>query len=447
MKKLNILIISLVCIFASSCDDFLDIKPVGKVIPTSQQDFREVLTDAYSKVPMDRNKSMLRGDELNLIIDEWNGEHATYVNQFTWQDDVHNNGDIAMPWEDFYQAILCANQVIIDGANATDRDLETYNQLIGEAYLLRAYMHFGLVNLYSDVYSTDKLSTKSIPLATTIDLFKNYKRNTLGEVYASILSDINSGIELLTLDTQPKGFNYRFSKVSAYGFAARVALYMNDFDKVISYSKQALAINASLEDLNDTASILPVDFESKENILALEQTYHSDYKFRFFISEKLESLYDKTNDLRFKKFYSGSYAGEYKCILGKEQKNKVSMRTAEFYLMLAEAEAKSTTGNLTEAKKSLKDLLVTRFTPAYYATEAAVIDAMSKEAFINKVEVERMKELACQGFRWFDLRRNGKPEIKKTFDSKEYTLKQNDPRYVIPFPLEAVINNPNLKDN
>ena len=57
-----------------------------------------------------------------------------------------------------------------------------------------------------------------------------------------------------------------------------------------------------------------------------------------------------------------------------------------------------------------------------------------------------MKELACQGFRWFDLRRYGKPEIKKTYEGKEYVLRKNDPRYIIPFPLEAIQNNANLKD-
>jgi tetratricopeptide (TPR) repeat protein len=447
MKKLNILLISLFCIFATSCDDFLDIKPVGKVIPTTEQDFRDVLTNAYAKVPMDRNVSMLRSDELNLIFDTWSGDHGRFVNQFTWQDEAVGSADKQFPWQGFYTAILGANQVIIDGADATETNKDTYNQLVGEAYLLRAYMHFGLVNLFADVYSEANLEKSGIPLSTTIDIFKDYKKNTIGEVYTQILSDLNKGIELVDIEEQSKGFNYRFSKISAYGFAARLYLYMGDFDKALDYSKKALAINSSLEDLNTEGFILPVDFSSKENILALEQTYHSDYKHRFYISSKLENMYDKVNDLRFGIFFDGSAEGEYKCVLGKEQKNKVSMRTAEFYLNVAEAGAKSTTGSLTEAKQSLKDLLVKRFTPAYYTTQAAAIDAMPKEEFIVKVSEERMKELACQGFRWFDLRRNGKPELKKTFDSAEYTLVENDPKYVIPFPLEAVANNPNLKDN
>lgn len=446
MKKLNILLISLFCVFATSCDDFLDIKPVGKVIPTTEQDFRDVLTNAYKSVPQDRSRTAVRGDELMLKFSAWSESYRIYVNQFTWQDEVRQVTDMQFPWQGFYSAILGANQVIIDGANATESNDDTLDQLLGEAYLMRAYMHFGLANLYSDVYSKTNLDAKSIPLATSINIWQEFTRNTIGEVYAQIIEDLNKAIELLNIEEQSKGLNYRFSKISAYGFAARVYLYMGEFDKSSEFAKKALLINSSLEDLNSADAILPVDFNSKENVLAMEQTYDKDFKFEFYISSKLENLYDKVNDLRFSKFYDGSTAGEYKCILGNDNKNKVSMRTAEFYLDVAEAQAKSTTGDLAEAKKYLKDLLVTRFTPAYYTTQAAAIDAMTKEQFIVKLAEERMKELACQGFRWFDLRRNGKPELNKTFDSKDYTLLENDPRYVIPFPIEAVVNNPDLKD-
>ena len=42
---------------------------------------------------------------------------------------------------------------------------EDINQLVGEAYLMRAYMHFILVNLYGQPYTaTGALETKAVPL-------------------------------------------------------------------------------------------------------------------------------------------------------------------------------------------------------------------------------------------------------------------------------------------
>ncbi|CEN47502.1 hypothetical protein CCAN11_1450006 [Capnocytophaga canimorsus] len=49
-----------------------------------------------------------------------------------------------------------------------------------------------------------------------------------------------------------------------------------------------------------------------------------------------------------------------------------------------------------------------------------------------------------EGHRWFDLRRANQKEIIHTFQGKTYTLKANDPRYTLPFPKEAIENNPKL---
>lgn len=445
MKKLNILLISLVCILGVSCDDFLDIKPVGKIIPTTQADFRGVLTNAYLLSPFDRRYTSVRGDELSLKKDAY-GDYLYYLNQYTWQDESLTGSDVSFAWQAYYSSILGANQVILDGVDATEVDKDSFNQLQGEAYLLRAYMHFCLVNNYADVYSAENLDKKAIPLSIQIDIWHDYRRNTINEVYTQILSDIDEGIKLLSVDEQSKGLNYRFSKISAYGLASRVHLYMSDWDNAVKYAKMALSINSSLTNYNDADVIMPFQFDSRENILAMEKIMHRTFNKRFYISSKLENQYDKDNDLRFVNYFDGSTAGEYKLKIGSDLKYKVSMRTAEFYLTVAEGQSKSSAGDLVEAKKYLKDLLVTRLKPALYTTEAAVIDAMTKEQFIVKVSEERMKELAGQGFRWFDLRRNGKPEIKKTFDGKDYTLSNNDPRYIIPFPIQAVSNNPNLKE-
>jgi hypothetical protein len=443
MKKLSIIIVLASLIF-SSCDDFLDIKPVGKVIPTTYKDFRGFLTNAYETVPKDRALSSVRGDELKLKYSAWSDDYKSYESNFIWNDIDPDINTIDFPWQQFYKSILNANHVILEGVAATEGTKDEIDQLVGEAYLLRAYLHFGLANLYADIYSADNLEKKAIPLATTIDIWKNYTPNTIAEVYKQITDDIEAGIALLNIDEQPKGFNYRFSKVSAYGFAARVYLYMGEWDTAKDYAKKAYDINNTLIDLNTDDAQLPVEFNSVENILALEQTFDSNFKWTFYVSKKLTDSFDKDNDKRFAKYFEAD-GEDYKSLLGKELKNKVSMRTSEFYLMLAETEAKSTDGNLTTAKQYLKDLIAKRLAPDYYTTEATAIDAMDKAAFTKRVEEERFRELACQGFRWFDLRRNGKPELVKEFNGETYTLNQGDNRYVIRFPREAVANNPNLK--
>lgn len=442
MKRINIYIIALFALMFTSCNDYLDIKPVGKVIPTTYQDYRDVMTYAYEMVRTDRSLSTVRGDELQLVYDDW-GDYVPYQSIFIWQDINPDINTLPYAWLDFYRAILNSNQVIIDGASATDGTQVEIDQLRGEAYMMRAYMHFSIAGLYSDVYNQENLNKKSIPLATTIDIWKNYERNTVGEVYDQIFADIESGLKLLNVNEQDKGLNYRFSRVSAYGFAARVYAYAGNWSKAKEYAKLAYDINHNLIDLNDTNATLPVKYSSEENVLAMEQTFYSELKNKFNISDKLVNAFDKTNDLRFAKYFEAN-GSNYRCSLGYKLENKVSMRTAEFYLLLAAAEAQSTDGNLTQGKEYLKQLIVKRLTPEYYATEATAIDAMDKTAFTERVAEERFRELACQGFRWYDLRYFGKPRVEKTFEGKSYVLEQGDNRYIIPFPQEATESNPNL---
>ena len=75
---------------------------------------------------------------------------------------------------------------------------EDINQLVGEAYLMRAYMHFILVNLYGQPYTaTGALETKAVPLKLNTDLEEIPSRNTVKEIYTSILSDIETARKLI----------------------------------------------------------------------------------------------------------------------------------------------------------------------------------------------------------------------------------------------------------
>jgi tetratricopeptide (TPR) repeat protein len=428
-----------------SCDKFLDVEPIGKIIPKSYNEYRALITDAYNSEITDRSYSALLSDESKFVSDE-TSYIQFYKDTFIWNVASPDANIQQLPWQKFYKIIFYANHIIKDTATIIDGTPDQVNQLVGEAFLLRAYMYFNLVNLYADHYGlSDPNTQRGIPLSfLDIDLEKRNKPNTVAEVYKQILSDLSEGTALLTVAEQPKGYNYRFSKISAYGLAARVYLYMGDFVKAEEFAQKALAINGKLEDLNSATAIMPYKFKSVESILAFEKTFTFDNSSSLVVSSSLVALYNKDKDLRLTAFYRLSY-GDYKVKLGGGDDAKLGMRTAEFYLIVAEATARSN-GDLAKAKDALKTLLKSRLKPDYYTQRAVEIDAMGKEAFVQAVFDERTRELAFQGFRWFDLKRNGKPEIVKTFDGQTYTLKQNDPRYVIRFPKDAVANNPYLAE-
>ena len=101
-------------------------------------------------------------------------------------------------WAAYYTNIYYANAIIDKKDEISEGSQEDINQLVGEAYLMRAYMHFILVNLYGQPYTaTGALETKAVPLKLNTDLEEIPSRNTVKEIYTSILSDIETARKLI----------------------------------------------------------------------------------------------------------------------------------------------------------------------------------------------------------------------------------------------------------
>ena len=60
------IVMMLAMIGFTSCDDFLDITPTGKVIAKTGKEYRALLTYEYKNFPEDRGLATLRSDEMTL---------------------------------------------------------------------------------------------------------------------------------------------------------------------------------------------------------------------------------------------------------------------------------------------------------------------------------------------------------------------------------------------
>jgi hypothetical protein len=145
MKKITTIIALAVISFTSvGCDRFLDIQPEGKVIPTTVEDYRKVLTSAYAKYPAHKSLSVLRTDE--VTINENISDFNVYREIAMWKDTNNDSATAEFPWVRFYSVIFYLNQIINEGAK-TMADSPEKRQILAEAYALRAYTYFDMVNL------------------------------------------------------------------------------------------------------------------------------------------------------------------------------------------------------------------------------------------------------------------------------------------------------------
>lgn len=430
------------CLFAS-CDSYLDIQPVGKVIPNTLDEYRSLFITAYNYNMYDRALCEMRTDEVALVADET--DMLSYKNIITWSDANTDASTASFGWEYYYKAIYYANAVIDKKDEMAEGSQDDINQLVGEAYLMRAYMHFLLVNLYGMPYTKEGApETKAVPLKWDLDLEKLPSRATVEKLYEAVLSDIESARGLMNVKEWEIKYRYRFSVLSVDALESRVRLYMGGWQEAYDAAERVLAQKSDLEDFNSEDVNLPNQYQSAEMITAYEQIYStSTHKVSYVAADFLQK-YDAVNDLRPAKFY-GSADENGNCPVNKvngTSQYRCSFRTGELYLNSAEAAARL--DKLKEARARLLQLMEKRYTAKGYAQKVTAVNAMNKEALITEILEERARELAFEGHRWFDLRRTTRPAIVRIVDGTTYTLQQDDARYTLGIPRVATDANPGL---
>ena len=302
--------------------------------------------------------------------------------------------------------------------------------------MMRAYCHFLLANLYAKPYTTVQPdTTRAVPLMLTADVNLVPQSKSLAAVYAQVENDVDSAALLMNKTTWDKGFNYRFNTTSAYALKSRLALYKGDWAAALAAAKQVIAAHPALEDLTSSSAVLPNSYKSAENIVALEQVMTPTYARAGRVSDELLALY-KSGDRRKAHYFNEVSSTTTLISKGGGGDLRCSFRSAEFYLIAAESAAEL--GDVAEALTYLKALMAKRYSTAFYNFHAANVDTLSQAELISYIYDERARELAFEGHRWFDLRRTARPQLQKTYDSNTYTLQQNDSRYTLRFPLEAV---------
>ena len=110
MKKIYVLALLSCLLMLSACDSYLDIRPVGSVIPQTAEEYRALLARAYLNVPNDRGLACLRSDEMLVNDNEY--DRNSYGDIERWNDVSPFPRTSQVTWSNFYNVLFIANQVI-----------------------------------------------------------------------------------------------------------------------------------------------------------------------------------------------------------------------------------------------------------------------------------------------------------------------------------------------
>lgn len=261
MKKtlFYILISAGILTASSSCEKYLDVLPDNRAELNTTEKIGKMLVGAYPE-----NAYVMVAELSSDNVDDVGPVYLNYprfIEQiYKWEDITETSNDgIERVWAACYGSIASANAAL--QAIEEEGNPASLNAQRGEALLARAYNHWILVNMFAQNYSKTHSSTDlGVTYMTKGETTLNpkYQRNTVAEVYDFMKKDIEEGLPLISDASYPNASvaKYHFNRAAAYTFASRVALFMEDWAKVVEYSTEALGGDPSnsLRDYNTIAS-------------------------------------------------------------------------------------------------------------------------------------------------------------------------------------------------
>jgi len=444
MKKI-ILIFLIVTLFG--CAKKLDLKPESTlVIPTTVKDFQNLLDNADELINVTPALAQLSSDEYYIPdFSTWQSlsseiQRTTYV----WAKDIFAGQVRSRSWLVPYSQVFYANSVL-DAIGKQGNELSTEMKNIkGWALFVRAHAFFTLVCNYSPAYHVSTATTDlGIPLKLSANITEIVQRSNLQQTYDQIITDLLEATELLKTEITADKKN-RPSKVAAYALLARIFLNMRDYEKADLYSSNALNLYSTLTDYN-TLEILDYGTFTKNAEETIYFTHCSgEYAETIFtqgdyygVDSSLIRLYDPS-DLRLPIYFSKTELGNYnvKGINTDFAYPFTGLATDEIYLIKAECLARK--GLTSQALSYLNSLVRNRMKAGTFTP----ISAADSQDALDKILLERRKELIWRGLRWLDLKRLNKEgsniTLHRNLGDQKFTLEPNSPRYVFPIPDDEI---------
>lgn len=451
MKKIfTIIIVS----FFFGCTKKLDLKPQSSlVLPKTVQDFENLL-DNTSIMNTSPGLLQLSADEYHVpSTTSYNSlTNTTVRNAYLWKPDIFEGQTKIPDWINPYAQIFYCNSVL-DVIDELDIEADPELQRVkGWALFARAYGYYNLVSTFSKAYDQNTANTDlGVPLKINSSVTENVGRSTLQESYDRIVKDALEASELLQREI-PLDKKNRPSKVAAYAFLARVFISMRKYEQAETYADKAMAIYSTLTDFNSlprSTTASSFTYNSEETIYFVNMTT-SSYSTTAYATGALYGIEPSIisqyhpNDLR-KTIYFGQNANGNFYSKGINNAGRLpftGLATDELYLIKAECLARR--AQYTEAMSFLNQLLVKRWNPN--GTTPAVpysdLTASNASEALDKILIERKKNLIWRSIRWTDLKRlnlEGRNIIlTRTLGTTVYTLEPNSPRYILPIPDDEV---------
>jgi hypothetical protein len=445
-KRTSALVLIAVFTLQSCQDDFVNLQPEFTLDavnnPSSMAQLEQVLDGAYANFRSadyygsgsgTGGGAALMPDVLsdNLYETVQTLANSRDMSNFQFQQ---NTGQITGIYNAMYKVISVANIVLRDVDKfTTATNKKTANRIKGQAHAIRALAHFDLFKYFAENYDRNSTTTLALHYSKNFEISSDAKPVRLSNkvYYDELFADINTAQTLLAdID---KNVNQGFAAIrpkmglsAVHLLKARVSLYAGLYADAITAASAGIAIAPALVSNQTTFNGMYSEAAAGEIIWNVQfDAGQSGPSFIVFFATNNRSYFRtalevatvsgtsgliRSDDIRYAAYFANvnattevpqalaltKYRGKGGVSNGNA--NFVAMKTAELYLIRAEAYAKSTTPQEGLAMADLNTLRKARIS-------SYVDENLTGATLIDAIADERRRELIGEGHRFFDLKR------------------------------------------
>lgn len=449
-----------------SCEKELDIIPKGKSTLETVTDLELLLNQEYSlstkpasDIGLICNESLGLMESVPQMLSLTNTLNYAYL---TYNEEVDR---ITLAQNDArynaaYNYINYMN-VIISKIDDASGDENKKAGIKAEAQIMRAYLHWLLVNIHAAQYDISTAAKKGgIPYVDNTEVTEEKTKLTLEETYQRILEDCSDEVIAL-LPRDNSGDVFRADKAFGNAVRAKVLMQMKQYDKALPYAIEALNENGNIED----RTVL-----SQTNVWDLPIEISNNYVYMRGVSRvapTMETLsvessamfeegdYVITYDGGWNEMYGMMFAGINNCKIyfGWSAKvNEYGITSDRMYYTAAECYIR--TGEIRKGLEMVDKIRAYRVED--YQSFVTMYDqsTMSEEEAMTLMQNAKWIECIATYENFFDCKRwNTEEKYKRTIvrdlggDYGSYSIAPDSPLWILPFPANATRYNSSLTQN
>lgn len=457
-----------------SCNKFLDVKPEDRFLSDAVFENEASVNNALNGIYLNLAKPALYGGSMTMSTIDAMAQYYYYPVDSLKQITTYNYNDRGVQdkyngiWRSSYVAILNTNSFLLQLNKSVGVVPEARKDILkGEAYAIRAFLHFDLLRLFGPVYATNP-NTTAIPYLT-VPTEKIQPLLSAKTVMDSLLADIGKAELLLKNDPvrtggvvavsglDPSGDFYklrnrRLNFYAVLGLKARILLHKGDKVGAFAAARQVINEAGKWFPWTDSGLTLPgiqnPDRSFSSEVLFGVQNYDLYNQQRGLFAatlspnfiyaplpERLDQVFESNlNDYRYRiNWVSGASAGKaYKTFVKYQDvvDTKLVFRNLQPLLRMSEmyyiaAECAPDPGQAIEYINSVR-------------RNRGLSDLLSTVNLNDEIRKEYRKEFWGEGQTFFYYKRNAIATIPGSANNVD--VQMNALKYVVPLPLSETQN-------